>query len=114
MKRISSSDPRAVIILQSDHGTAFNGQFAKEPADWSDSDLQERFGTLNAIRLATPRRSNIMADLTLVDTFPLVFSCLTGEEFKPHPPRFFVTPYDNSPDLGQAVEYASGRLRRGF
>ena len=113
MKRIASSDPPAVIILQSDHGTAFNGQFAKKPADWSDSDLQERFGVLNAIRLATPCRSNIMADLTLVDTFPLVFSCLTGEEFKPHPPRFFVTPYDNSPDLGQAVEYASSRLRRG-
>jgi Sulfatase len=113
MKRITSSDPPAVIILQSDHGTAFNGQFAKKPADWSDSDLQERFGVLNAIRLATPCRSNIMADLTLVDTFPLVLSCITGEEFKPHPPRFFVTPYDNSPDLGQAVEYASSRLRRG-
>jgi hypothetical protein len=47
-----------------------------------------------------------------VDTFPLVLSCLTGSEFKRHPGRFFVTPYDDSPEFGEAIEYAPARLQQ--
>ncbi|WP_249144426.1 sulfatase-like hydrolase/transferase [Bradyrhizobium lablabi] len=109
--RLLQSDPGALVALQSDHGTAFNGQFNKPPADWSDDDLHERFGALNALRLPAPCRASAAADLTLVDTFPLILSCLTGDEFKRHTPRFFVTPYDNSEAYGHAYEYAADRIR---
>jgi len=112
VRRIAFSDPSAIIILQSDHGSAFNGQFTKKGTGWSDADLRERFGVLNAIRLPALCNNGLAPDLTLVDTFPLVLSCLTGEEFKRHAPRFFVTPYDNSPDFGQAIEYAFDRLQK--
>jgi hypothetical protein len=112
LRRIDQSDPNAIVILQSDHGTAFNGQFGKKMSDWTDADLRERFGVLNAMRLPASCSRSIVADLTLVDTFPLVLSCLTGDEFKRHPGRFFVTPYDNSDEFGQAVEYASNRLQK--
>ena len=111
MRRIDASDPDAIIILQSDHGTAFDGQFAKKSNAWSDADLHERFGVLNAIRLPTSCNSTPSSDLTLIDTFPLVFACLTGRPFSRHAPRFFVTPYDNSAEFGQAVEYGVERVR---
>lgn len=108
---ITQADPGAVIVLQSDHGTAFRGQFQKAPTAWTDEDLHERFGALNAMRLPSPCRAMTTEDLTLVDTFPLVLACLSGTEFKPHHPRFFVTPYDNGPDFGRAIEYPSERVR---
>ena len=114
LQRIVRSDPAAIVILQSDHGTAFNGQFAKPPTEWSDADLHERFGALNAMRLPVECRDNLRPDLTLVDTFPLVLSCLTGEGFRRHSPRFFVTPYDDSPDFGRVYEYPSGRVQAGL
>lgn len=112
MRKIILSDPSAIIILQSDHGSAFSGQFTKKATDWQDADLRERFGVLNAIRLPTSCNNSLAPDLTLVDTFPLVLACLTGEEFKRHTPRFFVTPYDDSPEFGQAIEYAIDRLQK--
>lgn len=113
MRKIVLSDPSAVIILQSDHGSAFNGQFAKKVTDWQDADLRERFGVLNAMRLPASCKKNLAPDLTLVDTFPLVLACLTGEEFKRHTPKFFVTPYDDRPEFGQAIEYPMDRLQKG-
>lgn len=113
LHRIIQSDPGALVILQSDHGTAFNGQFERPPTDWLDRDLLERFGVLNALRLPEKCRAGAVSDLTLVDTFPLVLSCLTGGEFKRHPPRFFVTPYEDSKDFGHVSEYPAYRLQPG-
>lgn len=111
LDKIIKSDPDALIILQSDHGTAFRGQTKRSPADWSDADLHERFGVLNAIRLPKQCRAPPADDITLIDTFPLVFACLTGGPFEPRHPRFFVTPYDDMPDFGQAVEFPAERVR---
>jgi hypothetical protein len=106
LQEIVQADAGALIILQSDHGSAFRGQFEKRPTDWSEVDLHERFANLNALRLPEPCRTLAAPDLTLVDTFPLVFACRTGSELKRHlPPRFFVTPYDDSQDFGHLVEY---------
>jgi hypothetical protein len=112
LHEVLQADAGALIILQSDHGTAFRGQFKKPPANWLDTDLHERFGVLNALRLPEPCRPLAAADLTLVDTFPLVFSCLAGGEFTRHaPPRFFVTPYDDNRDFGHLVEYKADLVR---
>ncbi|MGV7215612.1 sulfatase-like hydrolase/transferase [Bradyrhizobium sp. UFLA05-112] len=111
LQKIVQSDSDALIILQSDHGTAFRGQLKRPPTDWSDADLHERFGALNAMRLPAQCRAAAADDLTLVDTFPLVFSCLAGSTFERHSPRFFVTPYDDNADFGRAVEYPSERVR---
>lgn len=110
LQNLLQYDAKALVIVQSDHGTAFNGQFGKAAMDWSEADLHERFGVLNALRLPEQCRENAAADLTLVDTFPLAFSCLSGGAFERHPARFFVTPYENSPDFGRAIEYGADRL----
>ena len=112
LQEIVRLDAGALIILQSDHGSAFRGQLENPPTDWSDADLHERFGALNALRLPEPCRSLAAPDLTLVDPFPLVFACLTDSDFTRHvPPRFFVTPYDDSQDFGQLTEYKGDLFR---
>jgi hypothetical protein len=81
-------------------------------AIWTEADLHERFANLNALRLPEPCRTLAAPDLTLVDSFPLVFACLTGSDFNGHlPPRFFVTPYDDSQDFGHLVEYKADLFR---
>jgi hypothetical protein len=54
LQKIIRADAGALIILQSDHGTAFRGQFEKPDTDWSEADLRERFANLNALRLPEP------------------------------------------------------------
>ncbi len=78
-----------------------------------DEFADARIGVLNAIRLPASCNNSLAPDLTLVGTFPLVLACLTGEGFKRHTPKFFVTPYDDSPEFGQAIEYAIDRLQKG-
>jgi hypothetical protein len=56
------ADADALIILQSDHGTAFGGQFEKPSTDWSEADLHERFGALDALRLPEPCRTLVAPD----------------------------------------------------
>jgi hypothetical protein len=112
LQEIVQADAGALIILQSDHGTAFRNQFKKPPTEWTEADLHERFANLNALRLPEHCRTLATPDLTLVDTFPLVFACLTGGDFARHlPPRFFVTPYDDSQDFGHLVEYKADLFR---
>jgi hypothetical protein len=112
LQEVVQADADALIILQSDHGTAFRNQFNMPPTEWTEADLHERFANLNALRLPEPCRTFAAPDLTLIDTFPLVFACLAGGDFKRHlPPRFFVTPYDDSQDFGHLVEYKADLFR---
>ena len=46
--------PDAVIIVQSDHGSKLTFDWSKRYDAWTDANLQERFGALNAMRL--PRK----------------------------------------------------------
>jgi hypothetical protein len=42
LQEIVQADAGALIILQSDHGTAFRNQFKKPPTEWTEADLHER------------------------------------------------------------------------
>jgi hypothetical protein len=35
LDKIVEKDPQAIVVLQSDHGTAFRGQFEKPFDDWN-------------------------------------------------------------------------------
>lgn len=65
---ILARDPDAVIVLQGDHGT----KFAYEPG--------QRMPILSAIRLPEACRSSVPDDLSSVNTFRVVFGCLTTAE----------------------------------
>jgi hypothetical protein len=63
----------AVIILQSDHGSPLN----THPRSANSTDVQGRFGVLNAIYLPERfSRLGLSGDMSLVNTFRVVFSNL--------------------------------------
>ncbi len=85
---IRADDEDAVIILQGDHGPA---QFAIDvaPVDrWTEHDLRVRFGVLSA--MALPGGCSAPDDMSLVNTFRVVFDCVAVEDVSLHPSRAWV------------------------
>lgn len=108
---ILARDPGAIVILQSDHGTAFRGQFTRPIAQWDDEDKRERLSVLNAIRL--PSSCTPPSDrLDLIDTFPTVLGCVTGQKVPGVPSRHFVTPYNDAPEYRSYIEISREALAR--
>jgi hypothetical protein len=106
--KIVGRDPRAVVVVQSDHGTAFRGQFKllrDEPGGhgetfhgelvksydaWDDLDVKERFGALNAIRMPAACAEEAAGTVDLVNTFARVLGCIAGHPLPDKTARLFV------------------------
>jgi hypothetical protein len=77
LEKVVQKDPQAIIVLQSDHGTAFRGQFNKPFDGWDPSDLKERFGPLNALRMPDVCSNDAQGSVDLVNTFARVLNCIS-------------------------------------
>jgi hypothetical protein len=77
---IVAHDPDAVIIIQSDHGSAIDFSFIHGLDTMPPGALEERFGVLNAIRLPAECRDRSIEGQPLVNTFRIVLACLDGTE----------------------------------
>ncbi len=91
LPRLLAADPTAVVIFQSDHGFVVNRQ--KPFGEWTETEINRRYGNLYAIRL--PERCRTMAkdSATSVNTFRIVFACLERR------------PPDLLPDQSYAIWY---------
>lgn len=98
-------DPQAIIILQGDHGTAFSKQQSTSPEKWTREQFLERFSVLNAMRMPRACIDQLPADLSLVNTFNVVFACLAGKSVSQLPNRHFISMYDDQPGFGNIIEY---------
>lgn len=85
MDRIIDADPEAVIIMQGDHGPDYGIEMLNVEHVWSPRDIRQRFGVLSAIRL--PPTCDVPIGTSLVNTFRVVLSCLSGERFPLLAPR---------------------------
>jgi hypothetical protein len=121
--KIVHSDPQAIVVVQSDHGTAFRGQFAllhegeglsnhgdvfshelKKPYDgWDAGDVKERFGALNAIRMPAVCAEDTAGSVDLINTFIRVLSCISGQRLPDKVARLFVVSHDG--DMTDVHEY---------
>jgi hypothetical protein len=101
--KIARSDPKAIIVLQSDHGTAFRGQFKKPFDAWDRLDLKERFGALSAIRMPAPCSDDARGSVDLVNTFSRVLSCISGSVLPDKSARLFVV--SHAGDMTNVHEY---------
>jgi len=91
---ITARDPRAMIAVASDHGSAFGLDLGAGPARWSDASMRQRFAILNAVRV--PERCARDAAVGLenaVNTFRVVIGCLTGHRLAALEPRHFAVGY---------------------
>ena len=87
--QIVADDPDAVIIVQSDHGSRLTLDWSRSFEQWSDANLLERLGALNAIRLPADCADRDIEGQPLANTFRIVFACLNGTEPDLLPSRSF-------------------------
>jgi hypothetical protein len=88
--KIARSDPEAIVVVQSDHGTAFRGQFEKPIDAWDGLDLLERFGALNAIRMPARCAQDAEGSVDLINTFARVLNCISDGHLPDQASRQFV------------------------
>ncbi|MCC5952718.1 MAG: sulfatase-like hydrolase/transferase [Acidimicrobiia bacterium] len=105
--QILADDPDAIIILQGDHGTRLGFSFDITYDEVTDAQLQEGFATLNAIRLPPECAHLEVEGEPLVNTFRLVFACLSGEVPELLPSRQFFAEFTRIDTL---VEVPQERL----
>jgi len=105
MADLIEADPDALILLQADHGTAF--EINHETLDWTDTAIRERLAIFRMTRVPeTCRRSEPEAQ-SLVNTPQLVLSCLSGEEPDWIEPQMFLLTVDQEVvDAGAPLIFA--------
>lgn len=94
--QILDTDPMAIIVFQGDHGPAFDLDWQAD--DWLDAGRgRERMSALSAIRFPEPCDVEVPEDLSLVNTFRLIGSCLSGAPAEMLPNRYYLIDYGIPP-----------------
>ena len=96
-------DPGAIIILQGDHGAYFSYQKhsgsdgVPEPGSepWRVPALEGAYAALNAMRVPPGCRKNLYSAMSPVNTFRMVFACITGNKPEYIPDKSFWIDYKN-------------------
>lgn len=102
---VLSRDAEAIVVLQADHGSGFNGRMFTLPFDqWTRPMIEERFRTFLAIRAPSSCRQWIRADLTGVNVLRFVAGCLQQRPPDYLPNRFFAATYDGNGEFGKVAE----------
>lgn len=104
LDKVIERDPQAIVVLQSDHGTAFRGQFKKPFDGWDLSDQKERFGALNALRMPDVCSDDTQGSVDLVNTFARVLNCVSGSHLPDKVARRFVVSHA---DMRTVHEYTA-------
>ncbi len=72
-------NPEALIVLQGDHGSAFNTRWDAPMASWSSDEIAERSSYLNLIRAPADCRRWLDRPLGQINTARFVLGCLEGK-----------------------------------
>lgn len=107
--RLVADDPDAVIIVQSDHGSRFSFDWDMPMERWTATNFTERFAAVNAIRLPEACRGDSIEGEPLVNTFRLVFACLSGSEPDLLPARTFFSEFHKISTLAEVPAEAFER-----
>jgi hypothetical protein len=103
--RILARDPSAIIILHSDHGTAYGVDW-KVPIDrWSAEAFEERFSILMALRFPAECQERLYSSLSPVNTFRLAFACLESRPPDPIPDDSYIAGYEAHDQAGFVHRY---------
>ena len=102
---VVQTDPHAIILLNSDHGSPFVNWSL--PYDkWPDSAVRERFGILNAMRLPPECRPLYYDGISPVNFFELVFACIEHRDPNFLEDRIYISTFDKThKQYGQVWRY---------
>lgn len=98
------ADPDAVIMLTGDHGPDSLGQISKSPEHWTELDLQERFSIFSAYRVPADCRDRVYPEITLVNSFRVVLSCISGNDVPLLPDQNYIVTLLELSEPGHATE----------
>lgn len=101
---INETDPTAIVVFFSDHGTDFSVDWMKDPQEWSKESVEERFSNMIAVKFPQKCRARLPKTMSNINIFHQIFSCLSEKEIKNEDDRYFVTIYENTPFEGKFVE----------
>ena len=101
---INETDPTAIVVFFSDHGTDFTVDWMKDPQEWSKESVEERLSNMIAIKLPKKCSDLLPKDMSNINIFSYVFSCLSGKDIKKEDNHYFITIYENTPFEGKFVE----------
>lgn len=101
--QLLKKNKESVIILQSDHGTAFYG----EGTDWNNPApkfIKERSSNFNAIYIPKPKKKGFQSNMTSVNTFRLVFNNIFDDNLEILPDSTYFSSYETPYDLNNVTE----------
>jgi hypothetical protein len=93
-----SRNPRSLIVLQSDHGSAFTMEWSKPMAEWKRSSIDEKRSYLNFIRAPEDCRQWLGHPLGQINTSRFVIACIEGRAPEYLPERTYITTYHEGPE----------------
>jgi len=97
-KLLADNRPR-IVVLASDHGTAFAAPVNTPATEWPNEAIIERSAIFNAWLMPAHCQSHLYDGITPINHFELIFACLTTK-----PPSF-------RPDQTYAVYYGDTSVR---
>ncbi|MEO8018796.1 MAG: sulfatase-like hydrolase/transferase [Pseudomonadota bacterium] len=100
---IIRADPNALIVLQSDHGTAFTVDWEAPMAQWSAASIRERSSYLNLIRAPQDCRQWLNRPIGQINTARFVVACLEGRAPDYLPEHTYLSTYSEGPEKGMLV-----------
>ncbi len=94
--RILSDDPSAIIVVQSDHGSAFTVDWELPMSDWPESFIRERGSFINLIRAPAACAEWLDRSIAQVNTARFVLGCARGRAPQYLPERTFLSSYSKT------------------
>ena len=97
----------SIVILQSDHGPHFS--YSRTYSDLTDDEIQNRYRIFSSIRSQEICKEFNEPNFGQINTFRLVFKCLSDEEIVLKNIKTFYVPidprYDNVVEITKRVRY---------
>jgi hypothetical protein len=97
--RILERDQDAVIVIQGDHGPAFDVPLTKSANDWSADEVRQRYGILSALRAGPRCTGRVSAPEVPVNTFRSILGCIVGRDLPLLPAKRFSMVYGGETDV---------------
>jgi hypothetical protein len=101
---LNEADPRAIVVIQGDHGPAITYSFDKDLEKISEKELQERFSIFNAVKLPEDCIFPSVKNLGNVETIQLIMDCIAGTKVANEYSKSYAGFYEKHKNFGQVFE----------
>jgi hypothetical protein len=98
-------------LVSGDHGSDTGGQVSRQPNDWSDADIAERFSILMAYKLPEQCKPPELADP--MNAMNAILSCTVDGEFVTPPPQYLIGAEDPEPVAPERMAQIKSKVASG-